>query len=235
MQIDLKISLDEPLVLPISYQHIIQAIFYKLMGDSNSKVYHNSGYSIRNKVYKPFSFSNIIGKYIIQGNNIVFYENIQIKFRSIDLDVISNISSSVIKEGISIRKETFNNIEMKVFNQRIYKDKVLIKMLSPMTCYITDDNKKTIYYNPVQEEFYDAIQYNASQKYEAFCGKKTNITIRPINININDKCITKYKNTIIEGYLGEYMLSGETEMLDYLYNCGLGGKNAQGFGFFDLI
>ena len=62
-----------------------------------------------------------------------------------------------------------------------------------------------------------------------------NITITPVRLTPADKYITIYKNTIIEAYRGIYVLSGRPEFLDFLYNVGLGSKNSQGFGLFDVI
>lgn len=47
--------------------------------------------------------------------------------------------------------------------------------------------------------------------------------------------MTKYKGFYISGWLGEYELSGEAKYLDFLYQTGLGSKNAQGFGLFDVV
>ena len=49
-----------------------------------------------------------------------------------------------------------------------------------------------------------------------------------------DKYLTKYKGFFINGWKGIYQLSGERKYLDFLYQTGLGAKNSQGFGMFDV-
>ena len=38
----------------------------------------------------------------------------------------------------------------------------------------------------------------------------------------------------VTGWRGSYLLSAEPQVLDLLYQTGLGSRNAQGFGLFDL-
>ena len=63
----------------------------------------------------------------------------------------------------------------------------------------------------------------------------TAIKIQPIQISAKDKFVTKYKQSYITGWYGIYKLIGERKYLDFLYQVGLGGKNSQGFGMFELL
>ena len=40
---------------------------------------------------------------------------------------------------------------------------------------------------------------------------------------------------MIECSLGSFELTGERELLDYLYKAGMGSKKAMGFGLFEII
>ena len=57
----------------------------------------------------------------------------------------------------------------------------------------------------------------------------------PVKVQDRDKCVTKYKGFYITGWCGEYVLKGERKYLDFLYQTGIGSKNAQGFGMFDIV
>ena len=61
------------------------------------------------------------------------------------------------------------------------------------------------------------------------------ISFDVIDVRTKDKYLTKYKGYIIEGYKGIYRLQGGKEELNFLYNCGIGAKNSQGFGMFEVI
>ena len=47
--------------------------------------------------------------------------------------------------------------------------------------------------------------------------------------------ITRYKDTIIKGWLGEYYLNGDPELLRVALDAGLGAKNSQGYGCCELV
>jgi len=54
--------------------------------------------------------------------------------------------------------------------------------------------------------------------------------IRPAEVGEKDLKITRYKDTIIKGWMGEYYLSGGPELLQVALDAGLGAKNSQGYG-----
>ena len=49
------------------------------------------------------------------------------------------------------------------------------------------------------------------------------------------KLVTKYQGSYIEAWYGNFILSGKRKYLDFLYQTGLGSKNSQGFGMFNII
>jgi len=50
----------------------------------------------------------------------------------------------------------------------------------------------------------------------------------------NQKVIS-YKGTVIKGWMGIYELRGDRELMKLVYDTGLGGKNPQGFGCFEIL
>ena len=50
-----------------------------------------------------------------------------------------------------------------------------------------------------------------------------------------DKYVTKYNDFYITGWQGIYELSGKREYLEFLYYVGIGERNSQGFGMFEII
>ena len=70
MQLKIRHTLSEELVLPLSYHHIIQSIIYRGLADESgySRHMHNSGYAADNvnnmgRRYKLFNFSLLRGNY----------------------------------------------------------------------------------------------------------------------------------------------------------------------------
>ena len=56
----------------------------------------------------------------------------------------------------------------------------------------------------------------------------------PLKVGRRDKYVTKYKGFYLSAWLGEYQLTGPRKNLDFLYQTGLGCRNSQGFGMFEI-
>jgi CRISPR-associated endoribonuclease Cas6 len=86
---------------------------------------------------------------------------------------------------------------------------------------------------------------NFTRKYHAFTGHQPESTISILAraVGIQDKYVTRYKKVpvaggkdiYIIGWRGEYELRGYPEYLDFLYYCGLGARNSDGFGMFEML
>lgn len=83
----------------------------------------------------------------------------------------------------------------------------------------------------------ELINENFKRKYNAYSGvfPEENIKIETMRFSERDKYVTKYKGFYISGWYGIYRLQGKRKYLDFLYQAGLGDRNSQGFGMFDLI
>ncbi len=78
---------------------------------------------------------------------------------------------------------------------------------------------------------------NFYRKYESCYGTKpkSGIGLYPVEVGNKDKVVTCYKGMMLSGWKGIYRLIGQRKYLDFLYQCGLGTKNSQGFGIFSVI
>lgn len=237
MQLKIYIKLDAPLIMPIGYHHILQSVYYKLMsGDIGTNPLHDKGVAYNNRDYKLFTFGPIEGKFVISNGRIVFTNNVSIEFRAYNAEIADSIYSNIRKNGITFGEHTYKDIEMELSDKYIDVNKVIVRQISPICVYETDSKTKhTRYYNPGMKEFYDGIQDNFCRKYYASQGEMGEIFINKIDVCPNDKYITKYKGFIIEAYKGTYILSGKEKYLDFLYQTGLGAKNSQGFGMFEIV
>ncbi|MCR4938721.1 MAG: CRISPR-associated endoribonuclease Cas6 [Treponemataceae bacterium] len=248
MQLKLSIKLNEPLSLPLSYHNILQAIIYKLLGDSlgNSDL-HDGGESYGKRKYKLFVFSLLQGKCKIKGRSITFFDRVSFEIRSLDDNIIKTIEDNALKNGIQFGDMVFIPVECTRRNEHITEDSILINMISPICIHKTlRGTNHTFYLNPYSDDFSAEVNNNFIRKSQAsgnFVSETESspayiqelISIEPVLVTQKDKYITKYKNTIIEAYQGLYILSGKKEYLDFLYNTGIGSKNSQGFGMFDLV
>ena len=80
MQLVVHIKLEEPLSLPINYNHILQAVIYRALSimPDYSQFLHAGGFTRGQRKYKIFQFSQLDGEYRIrEKNNHVSFLNLE--------------------------------------------------------------------------------------------------------------------------------------------------------------
>ncbi|MCI7105585.1 MAG: CRISPR-associated endoribonuclease Cas6 [Lachnobacterium sp.] len=240
MQLVVHIKLEEPLVLPINYNHIIQAIIYRALSimPDYADFLHESGYMMGNRQYKMFHFGQLKGKYHIQNKHIVFESNVEFEIRSPEPILINLLAEGFYRNGISFGEFLCHNIQMELYDYTVEEERLLIRMKSPVTVHSTDPfTRKSYYYNPTEPEFYEAVANNFYHKYQAYYGINPSsfIEITSVGDSNERKFVTNYQGSYITGWFSKFYLSGERKYLDFLYQTGLGEKNSQGFGMFEIL
>lgn len=240
MQLYVHIELDDPLVLPINYNHIIQAVIYRTLSvmPDYTDFLHNRGYSSGHRQYKMFQFSQLKGKYRIKEKNIIFYSFIELEIRSPEPLLIQLLDGGFRYCGITFGQKSYKNIRTKINDFTVEKDELIVKTVTPIVVYSTDSTTKyTVYYSPEDIEFYEEIPNNAYRKYQAYYGVEPDsyVEIKEASDMTAKKLVTKYQGSYIEAWYGNFILFGKRKYLDFLYQTGLGSKNSQGFGMFNII
>lgn len=240
MQILIRHKIQDTLVLPINYHHIIQSIIYHNMEQSfgYNHYMHEVGMGFDTKKFKLFTFGPLQGPYKLIDKKIVFYKHVEFEVRSPDLFMLRMLVENIRGNGVRYGNQIFSDVEIYVADTTVEEEMIQIKMQAPLTAYRTDEiTKKTYFYSPVDEEFEVKIRENFQNKYYACYGVMPgdDLKIECVKVTEKDKCVTKYKGFYINGWRGIYNLHGQRKYLDFLYQAGLGGKNAQGFGMFDII
>lgn len=240
MQLTIHIALDTPLSLPINYNHILQSIIYHALSamPDYSEFLHSGGYTRGQRQYKMFQFSQLEGEYRIRNRRITFYNYVSFEVRSPEPLLIRLLGESFWRNGIQFGHELYTDIHLELYDYTVEENELLIRMKSPLTVYSTDlDTNETYYYNPDEEEFYDKVNDNFYRKYQAYYGLSPTMPIMMKKVDgiQPKKFVTKYQSSYIVGWYGTYQLSGKRKYLDFLYQTGLGSKNAQGFGMFGIL
>ncbi|WAA11992.1 CRISPR-associated endoribonuclease Cas6 [Fervidibacillus halotolerans] len=233
--------------VPINYQRILQGVIYHLLETDQEFQHfiHEIGYAYENRRFKAFTFSRLFGKseFNPQRRSLTFKGPITWYISSAIPKFIHLLGQSFLLRDQIRLHQTDVTVKQLQYEQvaPIYSEKIRIKMLSPVTVYSTfvgDNGKKiTQYFDPDDLAFSHLIEENAKKKYEAFFKKpfEGQLKIKPLKVSPKDKVITKYKDTIINGWNGIYELEGPKDMLEFLYNTALGSKNSQGFGMFGVL
>ena len=135
-------------------------------------------YVINNRHFKLFTFSRLFGKYEIKQDAISFAPPVFFYLSSSFDDIISEFANTAFKRDkfLMLGKNKLFCTSIEVFKSYNFYDKgYKIKMLSPVTVYSTvniNGKKKTLYYNPQDEEFERIIKGNLLKKHEAISQTK---------------------------------------------------------------
>ena len=235
------------MMIPIGYHHQVQSLIYNLLRKGGREELHDKGLCFGSRGYKLFTFSSLRGGKVIREQKKLYFENRAfLDIRSVDPDFCDSLLSGLqSKEQINLCGFHLSVESVKINDIPIVKSTVNIKMLSPLSVHKTDENSHTEYMSPLDAAFADEINANFVRKYYAFYGKNpiSKIVIKTKSVGMRDKYITLYKKAekpnqkdiYITGWRGEYELSGLPEYLNFLYYCGLGARNSDGFGMFEII
>ena len=249
MRVALEFQSKGSLRLPIQHNHLIQGFIYGSISPRLAEILHNEGFEANNRKFKLFTFSRIIGNYKIdeKNNSVTFSSPFKLIISSALNQFIEELGNEMLtKEDLKIGRNNVKVNSIEISKPDFKENKIKIKALSPITIYSTlkkaDGKKKTYYYSPFEKEFSQLISENARKKFVAFYKNKNkviepkgDIKLTPLKVNPNNQKIINYKGTIIKGWMGVYELSGDKELIKLTHDTGLGGKNSQGFGCFEVV
>lgn len=246
MRISVILESEREINLPIQYNHILQGFLYKNLSDQDYREFlHHIGYREGNKVFRLFTYSRLQGKFKLnpKAEQISFQPPVELIISSSVEQFITDLAETLIKSDYRLLGN--NRVEVKSIN--VHKSiqfgpEAKIKMLSPVVAYTTlhnDDLKYTYYLSPWRKQFIDIVKYNLLTKHEVIHGylpDNQELSIIP-NGNQEKKFekILNYKGTVIKGYAGIYWLKGSPELIRVAYDTGLGSKNSQGFGCWEVV
>lgn len=229
------------IVLPIDYNYLVQASIYNSISKSLAKFLHDKGFTFNDRKFKLFTFSRLLGTYSLDKNcrKFIFENDVKLLITSPIQKFIRDLANIIIKKGFIVLGESkLKVVEMNFLAQPPLDGEAKIRTLSPITVYSTlltqNGRKKTYYYSPYEKEFSQLIDSNAKKKYLLLKGRtlKSTLSIEPIKVR---EVVVMYKGTVIKGWIGTFILKGPKSLIKVVYEAGLGSKNSQGFGMFEVI
>ncbi len=244
IRVVINFGADKDIVLPLNYNHILQAFIYNNITDkAYAKFLHDRGYEVESKSFKLFTFGRLEGRFKIFPGKIMMAPPLRLVVSSAVDDFINDFCETLLKSGEQRLLDQRVSVEsINVLNKKVNNDKLTIKMMSPLVMYSTinfNSRKITYYYSPWDEEMPGLLKENLVKKYTAMTG--SDVGGKDFNINTigpkNNKYqkIIDYEGTVVKGWMGIYKISGDPELLQTAYDCGLGGKSSMGFGCFEIL
>lgn len=238
MRLTLQLESDQPsFEIPVNYNHLVQAALYRNLRPEFANFLHNEGFKINNRRFALFVFSRLMGKseYIPNAKTLRFYSPVKLAIASPVEAFVQDTAQLLMKDGFKIGAHMLRVSALKMQAIDVEQSEMLVETLSPVVAYSTllrpDGRKYTAYFSPNESDFTRIVAENAGKKARLIYGE--NVPFSPFQIDLvgtAKKHIVTYKNTIIEGYSGRFVIKGDKSLLLAALEAGLGSKNSAGFG-----
>lgn len=207
---------------------------------------HDKGHVVGKRHFKLFTFSRILGKYKIQGNDITYKGPIYIWIASPLTELLESFATNFVKkEKLRLGQQYFRPTAVEVWGLRRITGPIFVRTLSPITVYSTlqtgTGKKKTYYFSPFEKDFEEIVKRNLIKKVSLLNNvnnsspqlERAKFSIKPVKVSTKNEHIIEYKGTIIKAWSGIYEVDGSEELLQTAFDAGLGSKNSQGFGMIE--
>lgn len=226
--------------LPIHYNPLIQGAIYHSLSPEMADFLHNKGYMLHNRRFPLFVFSRLLGscKTSSATKTITFTGPIRLLISSPVPEFIHDIAQLMLRGGIRIGNQSLTITSLGIRPVQVHKNRLLVRTLSPIVAYSTffrsDGRKYTHYFSPYETDFRRITEANLVRKGKILYGEHTEfapISIRPVGSHRQH--VMMYRNIVVKGYSGEFILEGDSRLLQIALEAGVGSKNASGCGMIE--
>ena len=227
--------------MPRSNLHLFQSLIYNVLPPDKATFLHDEGYLVRGRRMKLFAMS-----WPIAASAPVFEEK-AIRF---PLPVRLVVSTPVHDTMDGIASGALSSHELRIGNnvvvcdhieaeqQYAVGDTLVVKTLSPITCYDQterDGKPYTVYFEPEDRDFSALVHNNLVRKFRALYPEREvpteAVTIMPLgDIRPQAARFNANSSFFIKGWSGRFFLRGPQELLQIALDCGVGAKNSAGWG-----
>ena len=237
MRLKLKFDLENE-HLSIRYRECVLS-FIKLSLSEYNMEYFKKFYNNKDNTIKPYTFSVFFKSPKFKEDEIIIdKKRIDINFSIADYEdsiILYNALNQQKNKKFSLNKNswTLRNISM-LMEKKIDSEEIVIKFMSPLVVR-SRQNKKDFYYSFEHKEFLDILKINIKEQL-SITNFSENIvdtfSLEPIKAK---KVIVKFYEKKMETSVGIFKMSGNKELLKYLYEAGLGSRHSAGFGMFEIV
>jgi len=246
VRIAIAFQSDKEVILPIQYNHILQGFLYNNLSDRDYRRFlHEEGYQIHNRKFKLFTFSRLEGPFKIDKHlkTITFYSPFRLIVSSAVDEFITDLAETLIRaEFLTLGRNVIQVSGITVQKEPEFTDKMQVKMLSPMVAYSTieeNGRRLTQYFSPWTPQFSELARANLRKKHQLIYGSapaSDSFLIYP-NGNREQEFyrIISFKGNPVKAWAGICWLVGSPDLIKVAYDTGLGSKNSQGFGCFEVV
>ncbi len=244
MRIEIVFSADGDLIMPFHYNLFLQGLAYSFIQDVEMKNnLHNVGATFRKRVFKPFTFSNLMANFQIDNSKFVFQSPVRFQISTNLKELTKELINSIISnDTYELNHQRIRITSLRMIPEPNFSNTTFFKTLSPITTFNTltnnDGSKYTRFYEPKDPDFARILKLNLIKKANAMYDLEldsNDFNFKPVEFNPKQMKTIIYKGTIIKAWSGVFELTASDDFKKIGYEVGFGAKNAQGFGCVDVL
>ncbi|MBR4425850.1 MAG: CRISPR-associated endoribonuclease Cas6 [Oscillospiraceae bacterium] len=233
--IELVFSSEQPMELPIAYHALVQGLLYSVWRETRPFL-HDAGFSNGGRGLRLFTFGPLRGRYQVAGRRIRFAAPLRLEVRSPVSGLLEDLCRALPERrdlalgGVPLRLE-----QITLRDRLLFPSCALIRTCAPIALYRTLPDHRTRYFAPFDPEWLPGLERNLAEKLAVLgSDAPAALELDPLWPSLC-KRVLRFKQTYITGYTGKFRLRAAPEAMAALYYAGLGSRNSQGCGMFDIL
>jgi len=137
MRVCLVFNAVGSVILPIHYNHLVQAMIYKNLSEDLADFFHDRGFLFGKRQFKLFTFSRLNGHFTIDRakGRIIYQGDLSLQISSPIERFVADIANSIVKRGSVFLGGNKLTVKEMAFSAsfKAKDEKVTIHMLFPLT------------------------------------------------------------------------------------------------------
>lgn len=224
------------ILLPLAYNELIQGILYSCWRDDMGFV-HDAELADTHP-FRPFVFSRLEGRSTANGKarTIQFNGLVSFEVRSMAEELVGACAEQLYqRQTIRLGAYDLDLVNLETRDRLLFPQRSRIRLRTPVVAHSKREGGGTDYFSPTDADWLAIVQQNALRKAEGLgISADGGLQVLAYTETLR-KQVTRFKGTYVTGYLGDLLVSGDSSLIATLWCCGLGTKNSQGFGMFDIL
>lgn len=236
-QLSVTFCSKSPVILPRNYNYILHALLNSCWETPFPNL-HDLRYPHTNKLFKYYVYSSLNDQYENYDKHI-FQNKFSFEVRSPFDELIEKLADFFkTNKQVRLCRNTVDVVNVIVSERLLFPSSCEIYFLSPVTIHTTR-NKSEHCYKPNDGMFHSLILNNIKNKVNTlgfdYC-LDFNFIVKGSSIKeVTTRFTKKAPKDSIHAYFCSLIVDTNPDLLKFLYHCGLGDRNTNGFGMFEIV